>query len=165
MRDFDYLAKRECRSMPGDRLESWKEIAAYLKRDVATVRRWGSGKVCQCIDTCTRRCLRVYARAGCVAGAPTHPCGAAAAHVQNPSIAGCNAIALLGTAAGATYSERVGFVREFGSTDPRRTGLILNKVPEIKRLRCSSFQIVASVYHCFRDVAGAPPPRFALRRA
>src|SRR5687767_936306 len=28
------------RSMPGDRLESWKEIAAYLKRDVATVRRW-----------------------------------------------------------------------------------------------------------------------------
>jgi TRAP transporter TAXI family solute receptor len=26
--------------VPGERLESWKEIAAYLKRDVATVRRW-----------------------------------------------------------------------------------------------------------------------------
>ncbi len=25
---------------PGDRLDSWKEIAAYLKRDVRTVRRW-----------------------------------------------------------------------------------------------------------------------------
>ena len=25
---------------PGDRLDSWKEIAAYLKRDVTTVRRW-----------------------------------------------------------------------------------------------------------------------------
>src|SRR5687768_1095990 len=24
----------------GQRLDSWKEIAAYLKRDVATVRRW-----------------------------------------------------------------------------------------------------------------------------
>ena len=26
--------------MSGERLDSWKEIAAYLKRDVATVRRW-----------------------------------------------------------------------------------------------------------------------------
>lgn len=26
--------------LPGDRLESWKEIAAYLKRGVRTVRRW-----------------------------------------------------------------------------------------------------------------------------
>ena len=25
---------------PDDRLESWKEIAAYLKRDVTTVQRW-----------------------------------------------------------------------------------------------------------------------------
>lgn len=25
---------------PGDRLDSWKEIAAYLKRDVTTVQRW-----------------------------------------------------------------------------------------------------------------------------
>src|SRR5687767_9779014 len=25
---------------PEDRLESWKEIAAYLKRDVSTVQRW-----------------------------------------------------------------------------------------------------------------------------
>jgi hypothetical protein len=25
---------------PDDRLESWKEIAAYLKRDVSTVQRW-----------------------------------------------------------------------------------------------------------------------------
>jgi hypothetical protein len=25
---------------PGERLESWKEIAAYLKRDVRTARRW-----------------------------------------------------------------------------------------------------------------------------
>ena len=25
---------------PGDRLDSWKEIAAYLKRGVRTVRRW-----------------------------------------------------------------------------------------------------------------------------
>src|SRR6516164_1809830 len=25
---------------PGDRLESWKRIAAYLKRDVSTVQRW-----------------------------------------------------------------------------------------------------------------------------
>ena len=25
---------------PDDRLDSWKEIAAYLKRDVTTVRRW-----------------------------------------------------------------------------------------------------------------------------
>ena len=24
----------------GDRLDSWKEIAAYLKRDVTTVQRW-----------------------------------------------------------------------------------------------------------------------------
>jgi hypothetical protein len=27
-------------SPPGDRLDSWKEIAAYLKRDVTTVQRW-----------------------------------------------------------------------------------------------------------------------------
>jgi hypothetical protein len=27
-------------AVPGERLEAWKEIAAYLKRDVATVRRW-----------------------------------------------------------------------------------------------------------------------------
>jgi Tol biopolymer transport system component len=26
--------------VPGDRLESWKEIAAYLRRDVTTVQRW-----------------------------------------------------------------------------------------------------------------------------
>src|SRR5580700_9215848 len=25
---------------PGDRLDSWKEIAAYLNRDVTTVQRW-----------------------------------------------------------------------------------------------------------------------------
>jgi hypothetical protein len=25
---------------PGERLDSWKEIAAYLKRDIRTVRRW-----------------------------------------------------------------------------------------------------------------------------
>jgi hypothetical protein len=25
---------------PHDRLDSWKEIAAYLKRDVTTVQRW-----------------------------------------------------------------------------------------------------------------------------
>jgi len=25
---------------PRDRLESWKEVAAYLKRDVRTVQRW-----------------------------------------------------------------------------------------------------------------------------
>src|SRR6266852_5070955 len=28
------------REAPGERLESWKEIAAYLKRDERTVRRW-----------------------------------------------------------------------------------------------------------------------------
>jgi hypothetical protein len=27
-------------SPPEDRLDSWKEIAAYLKRDVTTVQRW-----------------------------------------------------------------------------------------------------------------------------
>ena len=26
--------------MPNDRLDSWKEIAAYLDRDVTTVQRW-----------------------------------------------------------------------------------------------------------------------------
>src|SRR6266487_7198506 len=26
--------------LPEDRLDSWKEIAAYLKRDVTTVQRW-----------------------------------------------------------------------------------------------------------------------------
>src|SRR5512132_4066086 len=26
--------------VPGDRLDSWKEIATYLKRDVTTVQRW-----------------------------------------------------------------------------------------------------------------------------
>ena len=30
---------------PDDRLESWKEIAAYLKRDVSTVQRWERRKV------------------------------------------------------------------------------------------------------------------------
>ena len=30
----------QCPTVPDDRLDSWKEIAAYLKRDVATVRRW-----------------------------------------------------------------------------------------------------------------------------
>src|SRR5512138_881384 len=38
----------ECGGLPwhtpamteGDRLDSWKEIAAYLKRDVTTVQRW-----------------------------------------------------------------------------------------------------------------------------
>src|SRR6202051_1334906 len=32
-------APRSARS-PGDRLESWKEIATYLSRDVTTVQRW-----------------------------------------------------------------------------------------------------------------------------
>jgi hypothetical protein len=28
------------RSHPDDRLDSWKKIASYLKRDVSTVQRW-----------------------------------------------------------------------------------------------------------------------------
>jgi hypothetical protein len=27
--------------LPGDRLDSWKEIAEYLSRDVTTVQPWG----------------------------------------------------------------------------------------------------------------------------
>jgi len=27
-------------SLPGERLDSWKEIARYLSRDVRTVQRW-----------------------------------------------------------------------------------------------------------------------------
>src|SRR5262245_23888338 len=34
------LEWRSVTSAPGDRLESWKEIAAYVKRGVRTVRRW-----------------------------------------------------------------------------------------------------------------------------
>ena len=30
--------------LPEDRLDSWKEIAAYLKRDVTTVQRWEKGE-------------------------------------------------------------------------------------------------------------------------
>ena len=29
-----------CSVLVSDRLESWKDIAAYLKRDVSTVQRW-----------------------------------------------------------------------------------------------------------------------------
>jgi TRAP transporter TAXI family solute receptor len=34
------FARLQCPAVPDERLDSWKEIAAYLKRDVATVRRW-----------------------------------------------------------------------------------------------------------------------------
>ena len=38
---------------PEDQLDSWKEIAAYLGRDVTTVQRWEKLKGCPCIATCT----------------------------------------------------------------------------------------------------------------
>ena len=31
---------RPARTAPEDRLDSWKEIAAYLRRDVTTAQRW-----------------------------------------------------------------------------------------------------------------------------
>jgi len=31
--------------LPEDRLDSWKEIAAYLNRDVTTVQRWEKSEV------------------------------------------------------------------------------------------------------------------------
>src|SRR5215208_5164648 len=34
------VRNRSVREVVGDRLESWKEIAAYLNRGVRTVRRW-----------------------------------------------------------------------------------------------------------------------------
>lgn len=34
------LGKPPAEALPTDRLDSWKEIAAYLKRDVTTVQRW-----------------------------------------------------------------------------------------------------------------------------
>ena len=34
------LSTRPSEKLPEDRLDSWKEIAAYLKRDVTTVQRW-----------------------------------------------------------------------------------------------------------------------------
>jgi hypothetical protein len=36
----DVRADGSQNSPGGERLDSWKEIAIYLKRDVATVRRW-----------------------------------------------------------------------------------------------------------------------------
>ena len=38
---------------PEDRLDSWKEIAAHLNRDVTTVQRGRSGRGCPFTDTCT----------------------------------------------------------------------------------------------------------------
>ena len=35
------------------RLDSWKEIAAYLNRDVTTVQRWEKRKECRSIGICT----------------------------------------------------------------------------------------------------------------
>ena len=41
MVDFNTSTDGETiRGGPGDRLDSWKRIAAYLKRDVSTVQRW-----------------------------------------------------------------------------------------------------------------------------
>ena len=34
------LGTPQSANLPEDRLDSWKEIAAYLKRDVTTVQRW-----------------------------------------------------------------------------------------------------------------------------
>ena len=34
------LGTQQSTGAPEDRLDSWKEIAAYLKRDVTTVQRW-----------------------------------------------------------------------------------------------------------------------------
>ena len=34
------LGTQPSEAPPGDRLDSWKEIASYLKRDVTTVQRW-----------------------------------------------------------------------------------------------------------------------------
>ena len=41
-----------------DRLDSWKDVAAYLQRDVSTVQRWKNGRPCPCIATCTRNKAR-----------------------------------------------------------------------------------------------------------
>src|SRR5688500_12958176 len=38
--DTEQATHRSQDSAPTARLDSWKEIAAYLKRDVTTVRRW-----------------------------------------------------------------------------------------------------------------------------
>jgi len=35
-----------------DRLDSWEEIAAYLKRDVTTVQRWEKRRRCPSTVTC-----------------------------------------------------------------------------------------------------------------
>src|ERR1700748_1451580 len=40
MDDHSPVSPLPATTSPDDRLESWKEIAAYLKRDVTTVQRW-----------------------------------------------------------------------------------------------------------------------------
>jgi hypothetical protein len=56
-----------------DRLDSWKEIAAYLKRDVTTVQRWEKREGMPSTGTCmtgwvrSTRPERTWMR-GCAAG-------------------------------------------------------------------------------------------------
>jgi hypothetical protein len=38
--EVPYAPEPESAEQPADRLESWKEVAAYLKRGVRTVQRW-----------------------------------------------------------------------------------------------------------------------------
>ena len=59
--------------LPEDRLDSWKEIAAYLKRDVTTVQRWEKREGCRSTVTCMTglaRCTRPEPNwmRGCAAG-------------------------------------------------------------------------------------------------
>ena len=84
---------------PGDRLESWKAIAAYLNRGVRTVRRWEAEEGLPVHRHMHRALGSVYAyrseidswresrpaRAGLPATAPNHQVGAARG--SPPSIA------------------------------------------------------------------------------
>ena len=51
-------AERSDQPAGDGRLDSWKEIAAFLKRDVTTVRRWKSAKAYPCTVMCTTPATR-----------------------------------------------------------------------------------------------------------
>ena len=68
-----FLGTPQSTSPVEDRLDSWKEIAAYLKRDVTTVQRWEKRERCRSTGICMTglvRCTRPgrnWTR-GCAAG-------------------------------------------------------------------------------------------------
>ena len=89
------------RDAPGDRLESWKEIAAYLNRGVRTVRRWETEEGLPVHRHVHRTLGSVYAYKSEIdtwrLTRPAHPGSraAAGAHADSPGSGSAPSIAVL----------------------------------------------------------------------